>query len=141
MPHTFLDHTADVGVELTAPSVSGLFAEAAAAFTDTLTDLDAIREHRSQDIVVSAPELDILLLDWLQELLFAFEAQNLLVHRADVRLMGEPGAFELNGTVYGETLDPSRHGIKVLIKAITYHHLAVEERRPDEWWARVIFDI
>jgi SHS2 domain-containing protein len=141
MPYTFLDHTADVAVELTASSAAALFADAAVAFADTLIDLDAIRETTSRTITVSAPELDLLLLDWLGELLFAFEAQNLLVRRADVNLAGEPGAYTLDATIHGETLDPLRHGIKVLIKAVTYHGLAVEQRGPDDWWARVIFDI
>ena len=63
MPYTFLDHTADVAVELTASSAAGLMAQGAIAITDTLTHIGRDSRDEVPATTVSAPELDLLLLD------------------------------------------------------------------------------
>jgi SHS2 domain-containing protein len=92
--------------------------------------------------------------DWLNELLFLFETERLLVARAAVSLdapaavsLDAPAAVSLDrravslrAGVHGERHDPARHGLKVLVKAVTYHGLAIE-RAAEGYVATVIFDI
>jgi SHS2 domain-containing protein len=137
----FVAHTADIAVRLTAPSVAGLFEAAAAAFTEAVTNRGTVRPADSREIRLDAPELDLLLVDWLNELLFLFETEGLLVARAEVDVVDvDEAAVSLRATVRGERRDASRHGVKVLVKGVTYHGLAIE-RAGEGYVATVILDI
>ncbi len=153
MSWRFLDHTADVGVEIAAPGPRRLFAEALAAFTDTVTVLDRVepREERRLRVAVRAGRtaLEDLMVEWLGELLYLFETENLLFREAEVDLPGfgrhhpdgATGEAVLTATARGERYEPDRHPIKVLVKGVTYHQLEVREVPGEGWRARVIFDI
>ena len=140
MPHTFFDHTGDVGVRLSAPTLPDLFRDAALAFTETLTDREKTSRSSDDDVLLDAPTLDDLLVEWLTELLYRFEVRNLLPVDADLTVTEAPGGCELRGRVASDTFDPDRHPIKVAVKGITYHQLEV--RRSDVGWeTAVVFDI
>lgn len=145
MPHEFLDHTADVAVEVRSGSLDGLFAEALRAFTDTLTPVDGVGGGTGRRVRLEAPDLEELMVLWLEELLFVFEVDSLLFSGAEVTVEQGPAGSVLAAALHGEHYDPERHPLKVLIKGVTYHTLAVEEEAPREtgegWRAHVIFDI
>ncbi|HYG63059.1 MAG TPA: archease [Thermoanaerobaculia bacterium] len=140
MGYRFLNHTADVAFDVEAPTRDELFAEALAAFTDTLTERETVEERVTRRFELRSSLLDLLLVDWLTELLYSFETEGLLFRRADVRVTEEDGAFLLTADARGEAEDPERHQGKVLVKAVTYHGLEVVEEG-DGWRARVVFDI
>jgi SHS2 domain-containing protein len=140
MGYRFLSHTADVAFEVEAASRDEVFEEALAAFTDTLTELDRVEERLTRRFELSASAPDLLLVDWLTELNFAFETENLLFRRAEVRLTEADGEIRLAAQAWGEEKDDERHPIKVLIKAVTYHGLELAETQAG-WRARVLFDI
>jgi SHS2 domain-containing protein len=140
MGYQFFDHTGDIGVSLTGRTLDALFASAALAFTDSITSLSGIEPRRPEEVSVDAPELDLVLVDFLSELLYRFDTRGWLTRSADVVVRERDGGWTLEGTLSGEKLDPERHPIKVLIKAVTYHGLEVIER-DGEWRANVVFDI
>ena len=153
MSWRFLDHTADVAVEIAAPGPRRLFAQALAAFTDTVTVLDRVEPREERRLRVAVPAgrtaLEDLMVEWLGELLYLFETEGLLFREAEVDLPDldrrPPGAASreavLTATARGEPYDPERHPIKVLVKGITYHQLEVRGAPGEGWRARVIFDI
>ncbi len=138
MPFAFFDHTGDIGVHLTGRTLDDLFLAAAEAFMETLTDPAAVESGQSIPLALEASAVDLLLVDWLSEILYRFEVGQFLVGGAEVHVDGAAAA--LHGTLCGETFDASRHHIKVLVKAITYHALEVRQDR-DGWHATVVFDI
>lgn len=140
MPYHFFDHTGDVGAPLRGTTREALFASAALAFTDSITPLTGVEPRRPEEVVVDAPELDLLLVDFLSELLYRFDTRGWLTRDADLAVRERDGGWALEGTLSGEKLDPERHPIKVLIKAVTYHGLQVIHRE-GEWHANVVFDI
>ncbi len=148
MSFTYFDHTGDIGVHLVAQTPAELFRDAAAAFTDTVTNPARIEVRRSVPVTLTSPALDLLLVDFLSEILYRFEVERFLVAAAQVNVEGhgsegEPGgtaAFALHATLDGETFDADRHGVKVLVKAITYHALEVRQD-PEGWHATVVFDL
>ena len=140
MGRAFFDHTGDVGVRLDAPSLEGLFVEAARAFTETLTDPAAVSARATERVALAASGLDDLLVDWLDELLYRFEVHDLLVADAGISVAQTPSGWSLEGELHGEPFDAARHLIKVLVKGITYHQLNV--RRDGTGWATsLVFDI
>jgi SHS2 domain-containing protein len=90
---------------------------------------------------LGAPALDLLLVEWLEELLFRLDAHGELWCQHEVRVVeGRSGRYLLAAISRGEPFDPARHPQKVQIKAVTYHALEVA-RDPGGWRARVLFDI
>lgn len=140
MPYHFLDHTGDIAVSLSGQSLAELFGDAAVAFTDSITAVDKVEPKRPEEVNVDAPELDLLLVDFLSELLYRFDTRGWLTRFAEVELHEQDGGWSLQGTLRGERLEPSRHDVKVLIKAVTYHGLHVRHAEGG-WTATVVFDI
>jgi len=114
-----------------------LFAHAAWAMFDLMSDATTIRPQHTVTLSVSAADLEDLLVRWLGELLYLYDTQRFLCCTFTFTLL-EP--THLIATVAGETLDPSRHPIDTEIKAVTYHQIAVEQVG-EHWQARVIFDL
>jgi len=140
MAYRFLDHTADIAVEIAAGSLGDLFAEALVAFAEVVTEPARIEERLVRHFELAAPGPDLLLVDWLTELLYAFESEGLLFRRAEVDVAAAAGGFRLVADAHGEPRDDARHPIKVLVKAVTYHGLVIEETAQG-FRARVVFDI
>lgn len=140
MAYTFFDHTGDVGVSLTGRTLDELFASAALAFTETVTPLTGVEPRRPEELEVAAPELDLLLVDFLSELLYRFDTRGMLTREAQVEVRERDGGWTLQGTLMGERHDPERHAIRVLIKAVTYHGLEIT-RQDEQWHSNVVFDV
>jgi SHS2 domain-containing protein len=140
VPYAFFDHTGDVGVVVRARTLALAFADAASALTDTITDRRLVAATRSAAVELVSTAADLLLVDWLNDLVYRFETDGLLVARADVSVADEDGQWRLRGTVSGESLDPARHSIRTLVKAATYHALDVS-RAGDQWEVRFVLDV
>lgn len=131
------EHTADLGIRVRADNLSTLFSEAGRAlFSVIVENLEDVRATDKIPIKIQGQETDFLLLDWLCELLFAFESRGLLLIRFSVNI-DDRG---LTGTAEGERFDPTRHRLEHEVKAVTYHGLLVE-RTDNGWRAEVILDI
>jgi SHS2 domain-containing protein len=136
MYETF-EHTADLGLRVTAADLPELFREAARGlFSIIVADPSTIVGREEQRLEIAGANRDELLFDWLNELLYLFESRRVLLAEFDVEL----DASGLRGAVRGEPWDPDRHPLEHEVKAITYHELKVE-RTADGWLAEVIVDI
>lgn len=135
--YELFEHTADLGLRVHAATLAELFAQAGrglcAMTVENVDDVAAV-EHRQ--LRIEGTQLDYLLFDWLNELLFVFETEELLLTEFDVTLT-DAG---LQADCRGEHPDRSRHHLTHEVKAITYHGLKLEQK-PDGWWAEVIVDI
>jgi len=140
VPFSFFSHTGDIGLTLTARSLDELFADAAVALTETMTDHGLVAIRQSTAVELRSAAVDLLLVDWLNDLVFRFDTEGLLVARARVAVVREGGEWTVRGSVEGECLDPARHPIKVLVKAATYHALEAS-RAADGWRATVVLDV
>jgi len=140
MPFTFFSHTGDVGVDIQSSTLDGLFAAAAAALAETLTDPTALVPDTTVEIRLAAVEIDLLLHDWLCELLFRFDTSGFLPAGVVIEIDRDAGTWRLRAQVTGERTAASRLPIKALVKAVTYHALHVEEDGPG-WRARVVLDV
>lgn len=140
MAYRFLEHTADMGVEIEANTFESLLSEGLLALTDTLTEVERVNLELELPFELVAPSREDLLVEWLSELVYLFETKSVLLRQTDLEVEAEDGGWRLRGTVRGERYDPDRHRIKRLVKAITYHQLEVRSSTTG-WSARVIFDI
>lgn len=135
--HELFEHTADLGLRITANELNTLFAEAAECLmTAIIEDLRSIHPRDEVRITIAGTDREYLLFDWLRELLARFDTDHMLFARFAVEL-GDDG---LTASAWGEPFDPARHHLSHEVKAITYHELKVE-RTGDGWLAEVIVDI
>jgi SHS2 domain-containing protein len=131
------EHTADLGLRVRAPTLDALFADAARGLCAILVaNLDAVRGVQEKSYEIVGRESDLLLFDWLNELLCTFEADRFLLVEFDVHV----DELGLRAVCRGEPIDPARHELDHEVKAITYHELKVE-RASDGWFAEVVVDI
>ena len=137
MGYRIFDHTADLGVEVTGATLEDLYAGAALALFDILTDLSSVRAGVTRAIVVSGEDPADLLVNFLREVLYAWNGDGFLMKSCLIR---EVKPQRLSALLRGEPFDPSRHQIKQEIKAVTYHQASVETTAAG-WRARVVFDV
>jgi SHS2 domain-containing protein len=136
----FFDHTGDIGVDIEAADPGSLFADAALAFGETVTDRNALDADDTVEVVLSAEAIDLLLVDWLSELVYRFDTDGWLAREVEVHVSETPEGWALRARLNGGRLDPERQEVRVLVKAVTYHALEVNKTGTG-WRARVIFDI
>ena len=137
MEYRVFNHTADLGVEMSAGTVEELYAAAAFALFDLLTDLSTVRAGIAREIVVTGEDPADLLVNFLREILYMWNGGGFLVKTCLVR---EVTPRRLKTLLRGEFFDPARHRIKQEIKAVTYHQATVCETE-EGWVARVVFDV
>ncbi|HKS94857.1 MAG TPA: archease [Terriglobia bacterium] len=137
MPFRVLEHTADVGFEALGNTREEVFGNAARALTDLMVDLPTIRPAQEVSIEVSSSSAANLLVDWLSEILYRYDAESWLFCDFTVTRLSDQA---LAAVARGEKFDPVRHRIKLLVKAVTYHQLVLENAR-DGWRAQVYVDI
>lgn len=132
-----LDVSGDVGIMAYGKNLEDAFRNAAIGMYSLITDLDAIEEKRSIDISVESHSMEGLLVSWLNDLIFHFDAYGFIGKRIDIQEMGDN---KIKTMVTGEDFDAERHEGKLLIKAATYHQLKIE-KKGDIWEIDVIFDV
>lgn len=131
-----LEHTADIGIAARGKSLEELFGAAARALMAVISQKAPVEARQEKTVEVTGEELDELLVNWLNEILFLFESGFF------------PACFEieaaertvLKAKVRGEAFDPGRHPIEREVKAATYHLIRVEQQG-GEWHARVYLDL
>ena len=132
-----LDISGDVGIKAFGKSIDEAFINAAIGMYSLITNLDSIKEKKTINVSVGSPSLDGLLVSWLNELIFNFDAYSFIGKKIEINQFSDN---RMVATVTGEEFDPERHEGKLLIKAATYHKLRIE-KIDDMWEIDVIFDI
>jgi SHS2 domain-containing protein len=132
-----LDHTADIGLIVYGEDLKTLFENAGEAFFYLITDLKKVRHRVERRIQIGGESLDRLMVDWLSELLYLHDVENLLFRRFRVESVGEDG---LRAIVRGEPFQEGVHVIKTEVKAVTYYQIQVKKEDVG-WKARVILDL
>ena len=132
-----LDHTADIGLIVYGGNLKALFENAGEAFFHLITDLRKVRRRTERRINIGGESLERLMVDWLGELLYLHDVENLLFKGFKVESVGEDG---LQAVAKGEPFQEGVHVIKTEVKAVTYHRIEVREEK-GRWRAQIILDL
>jgi SHS2 domain-containing protein len=133
--------TGDIAFEVSADSVEGLFAAAAEALlAATLANPEALAPRRREEVRLAEPDLELLLLRFLNELIFLRDARGLLLRAGRLRIEADGGEARLEGELTGEAIDRARHRLEADVKAATAHGLRVT-RAGEGWRATVTLDV
>ncbi len=136
-PFRVLEHTADIGFEAYGATREEAFANAARALQDLIVALETIQPREEMKFQVEGADPPSLLVNWLSEILYRFDTEGWLFRDFEVRRLN---GHSLAAVGRGEKYDRARHQAKLLVKAITYHQLALEQT-PTGWRAQVYVDI
>ena len=139
--HRYLDNIAisDLAFEASGETPDELFEAAAVALMESMADLSGVRPRVRKTVKLNAAAIDLLLYDWLSELIYLKDADGFLFSRFEVSLSGNP-IGRLEAKIWGERIDPARHSLRVDVKAVTYHQFEVAQH-DGRWTARVVLDI
>ena len=131
-----VNHTADVGIIAYGADVNQAFANVARALFSLITELGDVEEVLHRDIVLTAPDQESLLFEWLNELIYLFDTENIIFKRFDITQISNT---QIRARSYGEKVDSSKHKLKTGVKAATYHMLKVDKDNGCQ--VQVLFDI
>ena len=143
MPFEYLEDsvTSDVTFRAWAASLDELFKTAADATTNVMVAaLASVRPQVSVPVSLTAEALDLLLMRFLDELIFHKDADGLLLRAAAVTVDRDDDHHRARGELRGEPVDPTRHELIADVKAVTLHGLRVE-RTSTGWEAEVTLDV
>jgi len=130
-------HGSDIGVRGRGPTREAAFEEAARALIAVITDPAHVRARETVSIHCSAPDDEILLVDWLNALVYEMATRDMLFGEFAVGI-ADGG---LTGTAAGEAVDPARHSPAVEVKGATFTELRVFSDSQARWVAQCVVDV
>jgi tRNA nucleotidyltransferase (CCA-adding enzyme) len=130
-------HAADVGVRGVGPTKEAAFEQAALALVAAIADPAGVVPREEIAIRCSAPDDELLLVDWLNALIYEMATRRMLFGRFTVRIRDHA----LEGRAAGETIDVARHQPAVEPKGATYTQLRVAGTSAGDWIAQCVVDV
>ena len=143
MSYRFIEDIAiaDVAFEAWGDDLGGVLGAAAEATLNVMvSDLDSVASRERRTVNLEAEEPDMLLFDFLQEVIFFKDANRLLLRPENIVVEEREAGFKISADLVGEELDMERHDLIVDVKAVTLHRFVVE-RVDGRWQAFVVLDI
>ncbi len=130
-------HVADIGVRGFGLTVAEAFEQAALATVAVMADPDLIEPGEAVAITVHAPDLELLLAEWLNALIFEMATRKMLFSRFAVAIADG----RLTATAWGEPINPGRHDLGTEVKGATLTELRVAEDESGRWVAQCVVDV
>jgi SHS2 domain-containing protein len=123
MKYETFEHEADLGIRGFGTSLHEAYENTATALFSIMINIDVVQQVVQRNLTVSAPDRELLLIEWLNALLSLSDIDRMVFSRFEVKIDGDA----LAGTAWGEPLDRIRHQPRVEVKGATYHMLKVVE--------------
>ena len=143
LKYEFFDVTADVGFKAYGDTIDVAFSNAAIAMFEVITDTSKVEHRIIKKIKIEAEDECSTLYEWLSELLFLHDTENLVFSKFNVKLYrklkNETKIFYLEALAFGEQFNPEVHEKRSEVKAVTYHMMEVNLE--DTCELQVILDI
>lgn len=137
----FLEHTADVYVEAWGKTLEEAFEQSALAMFEVITDTKTVEPNDKREVTVTAEDEYLLLYEWLEELLFLYDTENLVFSEFKVEISGdEDEGYTLSGLAKGEVFNREKHEPRTEVKAITLNMMEIIKSK-DLVKVRFVLDI
>jgi len=140
MKFKFLENiaTADVAFEAYGKTLEEAFSNAALAMFEVQTDIEKVKPSISKDIKIESENKESLLFDWLSELIYLRDIENMFFSKFEIKIE-KNDKFKLTGKIYGEKIG-EKHELRTEVKGVSYQLMKIEEK-PNEFKVRVILDV
>lgn len=143
VPHRIVEGvaTSDLALEVTGATLPELLGSAAAAVAAVqVADPGSIRPTETRRFRVEGADVEWLLHNLLEEVVFLKDTDRVLLTRFEVSVHPAPRGWEAEVVGHGERIDRARHAPVVDVKAVTWHRFTAEEA-PGGWRAFVVLDV
>ncbi|TAM51748.1 MAG: archease [Paraburkholderia sp.] len=134
-------HGADIGIRGIGDTLCEAYEQAALALTAIVTEPDCVRPVRTVAVSCAAPDHELLLIDWLNAIIYEMAVRRMLFGHFDVELRERRPSTLLSARISGETVDATRHRPVVEPKGATYTELHVGQRADGAWVAQCVVDV
>jgi SHS2 domain-containing protein len=143
MPFRYLEDlaTADVAFEATGKTIEEMFLAAAEATVGVMVENPGFSDAGEETtFCLEGQEIEMLLFDFLQEIIFCKDAHRILLFVQSVSINAESSPLRLAFRARGETIDSQRRGLLTDVKAVTLHRFGIQ-RHENGWTATVVLDV
>ncbi len=130
-------HDADMGIRGYGKSINEAFEQAALAMTAVITNLETISHSEMVEIACEAPDKELLLADWLNEIIYEMATRSMLFGKYQVNIYNN----SLLAQAWGEKIDILKHQPVVEVKGATYTSLSVKRNDDGTWLAQCVIDV
>ncbi len=138
--YEFLYHIADAKFRAYGSTMEEAFENAALAMFNVMINTKTMKLQEVREIELTSPDIKMLLVDWLSELLYLFEVEGVVFSEFKIDRIEKTGeGFSLTGKARGEPIDLSRHRFDTQVKAVTLHEIEVQEK-DEGFWVQVVVD-
>ena len=131
------EHKADIGLRGYGNTKAEAFEQIALALTAVMVDPQTIACSESVEIKCNGDDDVILLVEWLNAIIFEMATRHMIFNQFGVQLSG----MGLIATIQGELFDPKRHECVPEVKAATYHQAGVVQQQNGVWMVQCIVDV
>ena len=128
MSYKVLDHATDAFIEVTASSLTEAFKVAGDSVVDTILDNSKIDEKEERNIVVMGKDLNYLLYNWLEDLIYLIITEGFAIKKLDI-ILEKNEEYTISAQIFGEDIDIKKHGFKVEIKSPTFHEMEIKQEK------------
>lgn len=141
MSYKFIDHTADIAVEVESSSIEGLFDSACHAWLESVLEPWQRRKVDSKKFLFTSDSYEQLLVHLLSELNFQLYTKRWIYTYTNIfKIEKQNNRLHLIAEVFGEPFNSEFHSLKEEIKAITFHQMKIEKQN-EKYFTRIVFDI
>jgi SHS2 domain-containing protein len=143
MPYEFRGDIAhsDVAFDAWGKTIEEVFTEAAKATMQVMVaDLSGIDQSESIEVKLDQTSDEMLLFDFLNELIFYKDARRLLLLPTRLSIEKSGAGWRLEGTLKGEEIDPGKHKLDTDVKAVTMLRFSLTQVQ-EGWRATVVLDV
>jgi len=126
MSYKVLEHATDAFFEVTASSLTEAFKVAGYSVVDTILDNSKIEEKKERNIVVKGKDLNYLLYNWLEEIIYLIITEGFAIRKLNITLEKNE-KYTILAQIFGENIDIKKHGFKVEIKSPTFHEMDIQQ--------------
>lgn len=141
MTYRFIEHTADIAVEVEASTIEDLFSLSCHAWRDAALESADTSSTEWKFIYFNAVSLEALLVQFLSEINFLLYTHQWIFNSVEeLKIISDEKEFKLYADILGEPLDHNIHHLKEEIKAVTYHQMKIE-KTDNNYITRIVFDI
>lgn len=139
--YEYLYHIADAKFRAYGSTLEKAFENAALALINVMIDTSNLKAKEEREIELASSDIKMLLVDWLSELLYLFEVDEIIFSEFRIeKIEKTKEGFSLKGKAYGVPIDLSHHKFDTQVKAVTFHELEVEQDKTGVFRVQVVVD-
>jgi len=138
--YKYIEHTADIGIEVSANSIDKLFKISALAWMETIIGKVKLENVLTKNIELEGISHEDLLVVFLSELNYIFLVKKEVYQPLSISIWKEGQLYKLKAELYGEIIDYKKYTVNEEIKAVTYHQIKISQEGKN-FNTKIIFDI